>query len=132
MKIEENEKTIDDFIMTIKCTKHFGIEIEKDNIYTLWEKVKSHVKDFSFVEQKSFWMSWYDLGMNNNKDINEDQLVEVQKEIFYDIFESMYEMGISKKNMKEYIEEIITERKVKNEDLKQEIDNYLKENNNIG
>ena len=128
LKLEENEKTIDDFIMAIKCTKHFGMEIQKNNIYTLWEKIKSQVKDFSFVNQKNFWISWFDLGMNNNKDLNEDQLIEVQKDILYDICESMYEMGINKKNMKEYMDEIMNERIEKNKELKKEITDFMKEN----
>ena len=130
VKLGQDENLDNEVLSIMKCSKHFGKEKKIKKIVTLWDDTKLLVKEFDFIYKKEFWLKWYDLEIKNNSKVNEDQLCDIQKEIIYEMSETMLDIDMSKKTIEDYLLDIMHIRFGKNEELIKVIKENIKKNLN--
>jgi hypothetical protein len=116
LKIEETDKVLEDIVLLIKSTKHFGIE-EKGKTTKIFDDYKKKIQNTPKIVQYNYWKKKYDIELKT-KENKEDN--KVKQEIIYDIVSDMIELEIAKSTVKTITEKISNEVFGKDSELSKE------------
>ena len=78
INLQEDDKVLDQAVRLIKSLKNFAKEEEgeicimikgkKKCEVTLWDMYKTKIKSYQKVNQENFWVKWYKINLDNEKD----------------------------------------------------------------
>ena len=91
LQVADSYKLLEEVYLLIKSTLYFGYE-HKKKTQTLFQYLKSKIKDYPKINQINFWNIWYDDELNKKKDKEE----LTKQSIILDLCDKMLELQISK------------------------------------
>jgi hypothetical protein len=137
LNCDENDQVIEECVLLFKCTKYFSANFGgKIKNYLDVPTFKSNMKKYVKINQKNFWMKWFEIELkekqNNKKkkndeedDFEDDSLLK--KETLLSVCGSMIEFEITKTTVKNYCDELNDKYFGKTTDLGKKIsDKYIK------
>ena len=137
LNCDENDQVIEECVLLFKCTKYFSANFGgKIKNYLDVPTFKSNMKKYVKINQKNFWMKWFEIELkekqNNKKkkndeeeDFEDDSLLK--KETLLSVCGSMIELEITKTTVKNYCDELNDKYFGKTTDLGKKIsDKYIK------
>ena len=115
LKIEETDKVLEDIVLLMKSTKHFGME-EKGKTTNVFDIYKKKLQNTPKIMQYNYWKKRFDIDLKN-KENNDDK---VKQQIIYNIVSDMIEFEIGKTTVKTITEKISNEVFGKDSELSKE------------
>ena len=120
LRCEETEEVLEECVLLFKSLKYFSIKIGgKNKTYMDGINFKSNVKKYVKINQKNFWIKWFNLELKEkqsmkknegNDEIGEEEeekdLLKVKQEILLKICLNMIELEIAKTTIKSICDEI--------------------------
>jgi hypothetical protein len=67
LQVAETDKLLEEIYLLIKSTMYFGVE-HKKKTKTLFEDIKSKIRDYPIINQKRFWNTWFEKELDTKKD----------------------------------------------------------------
>ena len=129
INLQEDDKVLDQAVRLIKSLKNFAKEEEgeicimikgkKKCEVTLWDMYKTKIKSYQKVNQENFWVKWYKINLDNEKDDKNNP--ETKKKIIIDILEIMADIELDYSFIKKTIEKINKKIFENNEEKQNEI-----------
>ena len=120
LRCEETEEVLEECVLLFKSLKYFSIKVGgKNKTYMDGINFKSNVKKYVKINQKNFWIKWFNLELKEkqsmkknegNDEIGEEEeekdLLKVKQEILLKICLNMIELEIAKTTIKSICDEI--------------------------
>ena len=101
LNVAETNKLLTELYLLIKSSMYFGIEL-KGKTKTVFQALKSKIKDYPKFNQKNFWYIWYQKEMRIKKD-NGDS---TKQKIILNICSKMLELEKDKIIIKDIIDDL--------------------------
>ena len=103
LKLEENDKTLEETALLIKSTKYFGTQ-ENDQTVTLFDKNILKIQDLPKIRQANFWQKWYDIELKKNEKNKDD--VQFKQSIIYEVCKILIQLELPKSMVKNFTDSI--------------------------
>ena len=101
LQIAETDKLLEEIYLLIKSTMHFGIEY-KGKTKTLFQAIKSKLRDYPKITQKNFWNIWFE----NEMKIHKDHGDSIKQSVILSICSKMVELEITKIIIKDILDDL--------------------------
>ena len=101
VQMAETDKLLEEIYLLIKSTMYFGVEIKKKT-KTLFEDIKSKIRDYPIINQKVFWNTWFEKEIDAKKDKGDS----TKQIIILNICSKMIELEIVKIVIKEILDDL--------------------------
>ena len=108
LKIDENDKVIEEIVLLIKSSKSFGVK-EKGKTITIFDGYKRKIENTPKIMQYNFWKKTFDLELKSSKRKENDNDVQIKQNIICNIISEMVELKMIKSTIKSIIEKINNE-----------------------
>ena len=105
LKIDENDKIIEESVLLIKSSKSFGVE-EGGKIITIFDNYKRKIQNTPKIMQYNFWKKAFDLELKNIMKKENDNDAQIKQNIICNIINEMVELKLVKSTIKAIIEKI--------------------------
>ena len=136
LSCEETDQVLEECVLLFKSMKYFAIKVkDKNKTYMNINSFKSSIMKYVKINQKNFWVKWFDIELKerqnikkkeNEEDFEEDDLLK--QETLLSICSNMIELEIPKTTIKNICDDINDRLFGKNSDLGKNIsDKYMKE-----
>jgi hypothetical protein len=119
LKIDENDKVIEEIVLLIKSSKSFGME-ENGRTITIFGDYKRKIQNTPKIMQYNFWKKTFDLELKNTKRKENDNDIKIKQKIICDIISEMVELKIVKSTIKSIIEKMNVEIFGKDNEISEE------------
>ena len=106
LKLEENDKTLEDTVLLLKSCCFYGINNKK----LLWTELCPKLKNYALVVKKSLWNKWIE---NDIKEKNAEGKTILIIEIIKEMMNKMLQLSLEKDFIKKTID-LISESKISN------------------
>ena len=106
LKLEENDKTLEDTVLLLKSCCFYGINNKK----LLWTELCPKLKNYALVVKKSLWSKWIEIDI---KEKNAEGKTILIIEIIKEMMNKMLQLSLEKDFIKKTID-LISESKISN------------------
>ena len=103
LKLEETDKTLEEFALLIKSTIYFGIQVG-DKTVTLFDKSIPKLQSLPKIRQANFWQKWYSLELGKNE--KEKDNVKFKQNLIYNICKILIRLELPKSMVKNFVDSI--------------------------
>ena len=109
LKLEETEQIIEEVVILIKSTKFFEKEVKKEKSskkkqQTLFNCMEKKLQTYTKISQKNFWQKWFELDLKKIEDDQDNE--QIKENIIISICQEMFQLEISKSNIKNICDSI--------------------------
>ena len=101
LQVAETYKVLEEVCLLLKSTLYFGYE-HKKKTQTIFQYIKSKVKDYPKIFQINLWNIWYDSELNNKKDKGD----LTKQSIILDLCSLMLDLQIPKITIKNFMDNL--------------------------
>ena len=117
LKIDENDKVLEEIVLLIKSTKCFGME-EKGKTIKIYDDYKKRFQSTPKFVQYNFWRKKFDIDLKNKENKQNDY--KTKQDIIYNLVSEMIDLEIPKGLIKTIIDKILIEIFGKDTELSKE------------
>ena len=108
----ETDKLLEEVYLLIKSTMYFGIE-HNGKTKTLFQSIKSKIRDYPKFTQKNFWTIWYEKEMKIKKDKGDSY----KQLVILNVCSKMVELEIDKIIIKDILDDLNNKALGKNSEM---------------
>ena len=101
LQVAETDKLLGEIYLLIKSTMYFGVE-HKKKTKTLFEDIKSKIRDYPIINQKRFWNTWFEKELDTKKDKGNS----TKQTIILNICSKMIELEIYRIVIKDMLDDL--------------------------
>ncbi len=101
LQMAETDKLLEEVYLLIKSTMYFGIE-HKKKTKTLFEDIKSKIRDYPIITQKYFWNIWFDKEISAKKEKGDS----IKQIVILNICSRLVELEVSKIIIKDILDDL--------------------------
>ena len=117
LKIDENDKVLEEIVLLIKSTKCFGME-EKGKTIKIYDDYKKRFQSTPKFVQYNFWKKKFDIDLKNKENKQNDN--KTKQDIIYELVSEMIDLEIPKGLIKTIIDKMLIEIFGKDTELSKE------------
>ena len=120
LKIDENDKVIEEIVLLIKSSKYFGME-ENGITITIFDDYKKKIENTPKIVQYNYWKKTFDLDLKNMKNKENEDENKLKQKIIYNLVKEMIDLQIIKSVVKSVIEKLTNDNFGKDSEISKEI-----------